>query len=58
MSSSTSSSFEVRKITGMALRVRGRWSSSMPSMRGIFTSSTARSTGRAVRPCSALSPSV
>ena len=45
-------------MTGIELRWRSRCSSSMPSMRGIFTSRTARSAGFALSPCSALSPSV
>ena len=48
------------RMDGMELlqRLRRRWRSSIPSMRGILMSSTARSTGRAVIPRSALSPSV
>ena len=49
-----------RKITGMPC-VAGVWrnfcKSSMPFRRGILMSSTARSTGRASKPCRAASPS-
>src|SRR3546814_2075169 len=46
--SSSSSSFDVRNITGSALFSRRRRSSSSPSMRGIFISKTARSGGLSI----------
>ena len=44
-------------MTGREDVLRRRWSSSMPSIRGILMSSTARSTGRWLSALSAASPS-
>ncbi len=57
-SSSISSSFEVRKITGRSDFWRRRRRSSIPSMRGILISKIASCGGRAARPSSADAPSV
>jgi hypothetical protein len=57
-SSSISSSFEVRKITGMSVLWRRRRSSSMPSMRGILISKIAISGGLSWMPWRAATPSV
>ncbi|MNU08282.1 hypothetical protein D3C72_2542470 [compost metagenome] len=57
-SSSISSSFEVRKITGTSDFWRRRRSSSMPSMRGILISRLARSGRSAVSPSRPEAPSV
>src|SRR5215211_5766184 len=56
--SSISSSFEVRKITGMSDFWRRRRSVSIPSMRGILMSRMARSGGDDLNPSSAEEPSV
>ena len=57
-SSSISSSFDVRKITGTSDFWRSRRSNSMPSMRGILISKMASCGGRCSRPSSADAPSV
>ena len=56
--SSISSSFDVRKITGMSDFWRSRRSSSIPSIRGILMSRMARSGGLDLNPSSAEAPSV
>ncbi len=55
--SSISSSFEVRKITGNCWLLRMRFKSSMPSMRGILMSKMPRSGGVWLRPSRAEAPS-
>ena len=55
--SSTSSSLEVRKITGKEVFFLNFFNSSSPSIFGILISTTAKSGGVLVKPISALSPS-